>query len=126
MPSGPNASGPMDESVGPTRTGATAPSVTLTDEDATTNAAKSASFSEMRMNHSPSKRRIPGCREWNIRTPDVLERNLEPRRAGRKLLRSVEGPFFRPAETMEPYTQRTPVPPRPQYPPGFFARYCWW
>ena len=22
--------------------------------------------------------------------------------------------------------QLTPVPPRPQYPPGFFARYCWW
>ncbi|CAN5246993.1 hypothetical protein BH09MYX1_BH09MYX1_51300 [soil metagenome] len=22
--------------------------------------------------------------------------------------------------------QLTPVPPSPQYPAGFFARYCWW
>jgi len=26
----------------------------------------------------------------------------------------------------KPLGQDTPVPPRPQYPPGFFARYCWW
>ena len=25
-----------------------------------------------------------------------------------------------------PMGQLTPVPPRPQYPPGFLARYCWW
>src|SRR5581483_3873750 len=25
-----------------------------------------------------------------------------------------------------PIGQLTPVPPRPQYPAGFFARYCWW
>src|SRR5580658_669701 len=25
-----------------------------------------------------------------------------------------------------PIGQETPVPPRPQYPLGFFARYCWW
>ncbi len=25
-----------------------------------------------------------------------------------------------------PTGQLTPVPPMPQYPPGFFARYCWW
>ena len=30
-----------------------------------------------------------------------------------------------PADAM-PTGQLTPVPPRPQYPPGFFARYCWW
>src|SRR3954470_13804304 len=25
-----------------------------------------------------------------------------------------------------PTGQETPVPPSPQYPPGFFDRYCWW
>jgi peptide-methionine (S)-S-oxide reductase len=25
-----------------------------------------------------------------------------------------------------PIGQLTPVPPRPQYPPGFLPRYCWW
>ena len=25
-----------------------------------------------------------------------------------------------------PVGQDTPVPPIPQYPPGFLARYCWW
>src|SRR3954453_7745440 len=25
-----------------------------------------------------------------------------------------------------PTGQETPVPPIPQYPPGFFDRYCWW
>ena len=25
-----------------------------------------------------------------------------------------------------PIGQLTPVPPRPQYPIGFFAKYCWW
>lgn len=25
-----------------------------------------------------------------------------------------------------PTGQLTPVPPIPQYPPGFFHRYCWW
>src|SRR5262249_723627 len=29
------------------------------------------------------------------------------------------------ADTSPP-GQPAPVPPRPQYPPGFFARYCWW
>ena len=30
------------------------------------------------------------------------------------------------ADVATPTGQLTPVPPRPQYPPGFFARYCWW
>ena len=29
-------------------------------------------------------------------------------------------------EAATPTGQLTPVPPNPQYPPGFFARYCWW
>lgn len=27
---------------------------------------------------------------------------------------------------LRPMGQETPVPPRPQYPPGFLLRYCWW
>ncbi len=30
------------------------------------------------------------------------------------------------ASTSSPIGQLTPVPPIPQYPFGFFARYCWW
>jgi hypothetical protein len=29
-------------------------------------------------------------------------------------------------ETLKPTGHATPVPPSPQYPPGFLARYCWW
>jgi len=29
-------------------------------------------------------------------------------------------------DTLKPIGQATPVPPNPQYPPGFLARYCWW
>src|ERR1700749_3577151 len=30
------------------------------------------------------------------------------------------------AETPTPIGHDTPVPPRPQWPAGFLARYCWW
>ena len=39
--------------------------------------------------------------------------------------RAEEGPDAYPAEAT-PIGQDTPVPPSPQYPFGFFARYCWW
>ena len=31
-----------------------------------------------------------------------------------------------PAQQSTPQKALKPVPPKPQYPPGFFARYCWW
>ena len=39
-------------------------------------------------------------------------------------LRLVAGAGQPPAAT--PTGQLTPVPPSPQYPFGFLARYCWW
>ncbi len=51
-----------------------------------------------------------------------------PARDARRALRARRArPAAQPAElTPVPIGQLTPVPPRPQYPPGFLSRYCWW
>lgn len=36
------------------------------------------------------------------------------------------GPVYSALAAVRPTGHETPVPPSPQYPFGFFARYCWW
>jgi len=41
--------------------------------------------------------------------------------------RAARAPLFKlQAVAPTPIGQLTPVPPSPQYPAGFLARYCWW
>jgi hypothetical protein len=48
---------------------------------------------------------------------------------GTSLARAVLGGIGRKPRAVyavSPTGQVTPVPPSPQYPFGFFCRYCWW
>ena len=49
-----------------------------------------------------------------------------PASAGSLLCGSAATPAGARQLLVRPTGQLTPVPPTPQYPPGFFARYCWW
>ena len=59
----------------------------------------------------------PGRLRWAGKDIDADGADIRGRRLGVDAVQSV---------LATPMGQLTPVPPRPQYPPGFLARYCWW
>jgi hypothetical protein len=75
---------------------------------------------------SPLRRALSSLRVSNALAQRPVRWRHRPRRVESDSSHPPTPSALRLCQAPVPMGQLTPVPPSPQYPPGFLCRYCWW